>query len=99
MFKFKRFTPKLFVEDIFQIPLPLLREKGKKTIFFDLDNTIAAHRSPYVDDETRAWFASLSEYGLKACLLSNNKGNRVKLVAKQLNIPCIYRAQAGNQRL
>ncbi len=92
MIRFKRFTPTLFVEDIYQIPLELLKEKGKKTVFFDLDNTIAAHHSPYVDDKTFDWFSSLADYGLKACLLSNNKGARVKLVAKQLNIPYIYRA-------
>lgn len=93
MFRFKRFTPKLFVDDIFQIPLSLLEEKGKKALLFDLDNTITAHHSAFVDEKTCAWFSSLEDYGLRACLLSNNKDRRVKKVAEQLKIPYIHRAK------
>ncbi|MCL2817090.1 MAG: HAD hydrolase-like protein, partial [Clostridiales bacterium] len=35
---------------------------------------------------------SLPQYGMSACLLSNNRGGRVKKVAAQLDVPCIPNA-------
>ena len=93
MNKLKYFTPDLFVESVFDIPIAELQAKGIKLLLFDLDNTLTEYHNPSVDLKTAAWVRSLEGYGLQACLFSNNKGPRVAKVAEQLGIPFVPRAQ------
>ena len=93
LFRFRRFTPKILIKTIFEIPLENLVDQGFKVIAFDLDNTLTAWRDPEISEETYQWFKGLADHGITACILSNNNDERVKIVAEKLGIPYIPRAR------
>ncbi|HWP95952.1 MAG TPA: YqeG family HAD IIIA-type phosphatase [Syntrophomonadaceae bacterium] len=87
------FEPDLFVDSLLDIPLDLMLQKNIKAFIFDLDNTITEWNSHELRQEVVLWFEQLLNDGFKACLLSNNKEERVLTVARLLALPYVYRAQ------
>lgn len=96
--KFRRLTPDLFVNSIMDIPLKELIKKGKKNIILDLDNTITEWNNPEIKEDIVMWFECLSQYGISACLVSNNNGSRVREVAGKLGVPFVARATKPRRR-
>ncbi len=92
MFQFRRFTPDYCLPSIFEIPLPELRQRGVKALIFDLDNTLTDHDNPEFPPATLSWLAHLAACDLRACLLSNNRGQRVDQAARKLGIPFVANA-------
>ena len=88
----KNFTPHLFLDSIFGLPFDKLKKRGIALFIFDLDNTIVPWKSSEVSEETMAWFRELIRIDFKACLLSNNKQDRVEEVANKLEIPFVFNA-------
>jgi HAD superfamily phosphatase (TIGR01668 family) len=86
------FTPDMNCRAITDIPLDELKERGIRGLLFDLDNTITEWHKDEVPDSTRLWLLDLREQGFSACIVSNNHGQRVKKVAGQLGLPCLYSA-------
>ncbi|NLO90284.1 MAG: YqeG family HAD IIIA-type phosphatase [Clostridia bacterium] len=84
--------PDLQVKSIFDIPLRELRKKGINSLIIDLDNTITQWNSLEISQEVFQWFEKIKHSGFKACLVSNNPGERVSLIAKALGIPSIPKA-------
>jgi len=84
--------PDLKVKSIFDVPLKELRKKGINSLIIDLDNTITKWNSLEVSQEVLIWFEKIKQSGFKACLVSNNPGERVSLIAKALGIPSIPKA-------
>lgn len=80
------------------IPLALLKARGIRGLIIDLDNTVTEWGRATLDRGVRRWFADLKEQGIKACLVSNNRSNRVKKVADALGIPGISRAGKPRRR-
>ena len=89
---FQSFTPHLFLDSIFDLPLDLLRERGIVLFIFDLDNTIVPWKSLDIGEKTLIWFDELIQNSFKACLLSNNGQERVEGIAKKLGIPFVCNA-------
>jgi HAD superfamily phosphatase (TIGR01668 family) len=77
---------------ITDIPLDKLKERGIRGLLFDLDNTITEWHKDEVPESNRQWLYGLREQGFSACIVSNNHGPRVKKVAEQLGLPCLYSA-------
>jgi HAD superfamily phosphatase (TIGR01668 family) len=96
--KFRRLTPDLFVNSIMDIPLKELIKKGKKNIILDLDNTITEWNNPEIREDIVMWFKRLNQYGISACLVSNNNGSRVREVADKLGVPFVARATKPRRR-
>ena len=67
------------------------KEKGKKGVIFDIDNTLVPHGAP-ADERALALFEQLHGLGFQTLLLSNNKEPRVKSFAGQVHSPYIYKA-------
>ncbi|KUK11051.1 MAG: HAD-superfamily phosphatase subfamily IIIA [Clostridia bacterium 41_269] len=85
-------TPDLKVKSIFDIDLQVLQNKGINSLIIDLDNTITRWNALEVSNEVLSWFERIKEKGFKACLVSNNPGERVSLIAEVLGIPSIPKA-------
>ena len=86
------FAPDMSCSAITDIPLELLKERGIRGLLFDLDNTITEWHKDEVEEHTRQWLHNLSQQGFSSCIVSNNHGARVKKVAAQLGLPCLYSA-------
>ena len=92
MFKCQRFTPDFIYDDIFAIDLLALQQRQIIFLLFDIDNTLTEWNACEVSEPTKKWFDEVRKQGFICCLISNNKGNRAKTVAAQLNIKYISNA-------
>jgi HAD superfamily phosphatase (TIGR01668 family) len=94
----KIFQPKLAVDSIFHIDLAGLKKKGIKYLLIDLDNTITEWNNHHLPDRAIEWFRNLNDFGIKACLVSNNSADKVSQVARSLGIPSVGKAQKPRRR-
>ena len=85
------FYPTEYVDSTYVIDFDSLRQKGKKGVIFDIDNTLVPHGAP-ADDRAIALFRHLHELVMETMLLSNNKEPRVKSFAQQVDSGYIYKA-------
>lgn len=88
----KLFCPNMYVSSIYSIQPEELVDKNIKGVIIDLDNTLVPWNVKVPNDNLIYWFESLFDKGIKLCIVSNNKENRVKLFANSLSIPYIYNA-------
>ncbi|MGF7185935.1 hypothetical protein GGQ84_002028 [Desulfitispora alkaliphila] len=89
----KLLQPNLAVDSIFHIDLEKLKAKGIEYLLIDLDNTITEWNNHQLPTKAIQWFSSLDDYGLRACIVSNNTEERVAKAAKELGIPAVSKAQ------
>lgn len=94
----RRLAPDLLAVNILDIPLDKLVQLQKKAMIFDLDNTITEWNNPQIHDEVIQWFQRLADFGITACLVSNNSGPRVMEAAGVLDIPYVAKATKPRRR-
>lgn len=75
----------------YQIPFEEFYRKGYRAIIFDIDNTLVPHGLP-ADHRAVKLCKNLKEMGYHVCLLSNNREERVKPFAEELDVTYIYKA-------
>jgi HAD superfamily phosphatase (TIGR01668 family) len=85
--------PKLYVHAIFNIPVARLWSEGKRAMIFDLDNTLTGWNSHELTPATLDWFQALKSTGFTACILSNNRAQRIEDVAKRLGVGFVCRGR------
>jgi HAD superfamily phosphatase (TIGR01668 family) len=90
--------PNLAVDSIFHIDLAVLRKKGIKYLLIDMDNTITEWNNHCLPDRAIEWFQRLDDFGIKACLVSNNTESKVNQVAKALGVPSVGKAQKPRKK-
>lgn len=67
-----------------------LKEQGVSAVMLDLDDTIVASKSDFIDDKYIAWIEALKSSGLSLLLLSNGNPPRVRYWTKELGIDGFY---------
>ncbi|MBE5949366.1 MAG: YqeG family HAD IIIA-type phosphatase [Lachnospiraceae bacterium] len=77
---FKTFYPDEYVESSYELDYQAYYNAGYRAILFDIDNTLVPHGAP-ADERAVKLFETIRSTGLKACLISNNKLERVKSFA------------------
>ncbi len=87
-----RFYPQYYVKSIYDIDYDKLKKDGKRGLVFDLDNTLAPFDIVEPTEEIINFINKLIKDGFKVCLVSNNKGNRVQIFNKKLNLVAIPKA-------
>lgn len=84
------FYPKDYFKSVTEITYSYLKEKGIQALILDVDNTLIDYHKT-LSPEIIEWSKSLQENGIKMFILSNsNKQDKVKNVARQLNLEYIY---------
>ena len=85
--------PNTYVTSVKEITIELLNKNNIKGLLLDVDNTLIDFDLKILEG-SKDWINSLKENNFKLCILSNtNKIEKVKMVAKELNIPYIYFAK------
>lgn len=92
------FKPTWMVESIYSITVEQLREKGIKAVLIDLDNTLIAWNQPEATKESIHWIKEIKEAGMPVLILSNNSNDRIKKVAKILEVDYIPRSMKPTLR-
>jgi HAD superfamily phosphatase (TIGR01668 family) len=88
-----KFTPRLRVKTIYEIPLDELWLNGVRGIITDLDNTLVGAKEPLATPELIGWLELVKQKGFKVVIVSNNAELRVRNFAEPLQIPFIHRAK------
>ncbi len=88
---FQRFYPNEYLDSTYQIDFDTFYKAGYRGVIFDIDNTLVPHGAP-ADNRAIALFRHLTELGMEAMLLSNNKEPRVKLFHDSVKVRYIFKA-------
>ncbi len=94
---FRNFYPNEYRKSTYYIDFKKYYEMGYRGILFDVDNTLVPHGAP-PDDRVRELFRQLKEIGFKTCLISNNKEERVKPFADELETKYICNAHKPSRK-
>lgn len=90
--------PKLYIENIKEITLELLKKNKIKGLILDIDNTLIDYDKKLLEG-TEKWCENLKKNNIKLFILSNtNKVKKVERVAKILNLEYIYFAHKPNKK-
>ena len=74
----KYLTPDIALDSIDDLSGEFFKEKGIKAVFLDIDNTLVTPKTAIPDERARRFLSSLKDAGITACLVSNNKKERVE---------------------
>jgi len=66
---------------------------GVKGVLLDIDNTLEPYENATPGEHVVAWLSVLSENGIKAAIVSNNGGERVKIFNENLSLPAYSKAK------
>ena len=88
---FERFFPDAIQESTYEIDFEALQRQGIKGDLFDIDNTLVEHGAD-ATPRAIALFRKLEQLGIKSCLISNNKEERVLRFNKEIGTKYIYDA-------
>ena len=80
-------TPNYIFPTFADITPDFLLSHGIKALVIDVDNTLAPYEQELPDQKTVDWFKNLSENGIKAALISNNKPERIEKYNALLSLP------------
>lgn len=70
-----------------------LQALGYQLLLLDVDNTITTWNNQQLSPEVEQWFVRLPQFGLKACLLSNNSAERLQGLAQRLGVEFCAKAR------
>ena len=90
--------PNLYLTNVKEITLEILKENKIKGLILDVDNTLIDYDKNLIDG-AKQWCDNLKRNGIKICILSNtNKIKKVEMVAKILDLEYIYFAHKPNKK-
>lgn len=82
--------PKFYCNNVREVTIEFLKKNNIKGIILDVDNTLVDFYKKF-EDGTIEWVQKLKNEGIKFCIVSNtNKVEKVKYVAKTLDVPYFY---------
>lgn len=90
--------PKLYLNNVKEITIELLKQNNIKGLILDVDNTLINLEKQLLEG-CQEWCNNLKKHGIKMCLLSNtNKVHKVKKVAETLGLEYFYFAQKPRKK-
>lgn len=90
--------PKLYLNNVKDITIELLKQNDIKGLILDIDNTLIDYDKKMLEGVEK-WCDNLKLQGIKMCILSNtNKVYKVKNVAEILKLEYLYFAHKPNKR-
>ena len=89
---FKILQPDEQYDNVHEIDLDKLKEKGIKGIICDIDNTLAPYKQEIILEDSKKWLHKLQSKGFKVCLVSNAMERRVDFFRQQFDLPAIGQA-------
>ena len=80
------FAPDYYFNTFDEVTPEFLKSHGIEGILLDVDNTLEPYENPKPTEKVVKWFASLSENGIRAALVSNNNQERIDEFNKELGL-------------
>lgn len=83
---FKNFYADAYLSSILDVTPGFLKERNLKGLILDIDNTLIGHNVPMPDDKVMAHLRLLEKEGIKLCVVSNNRYERVKNFSEKIGV-------------
>ena len=88
--------PKLYLNNVKEITIELLKQNNIKGLILDVDNTLINLEKQLLEG-CQEWCNNLKKHGIKMCILSNtNKVHKVKKVAETLVFEDFSNSELGH---
>ncbi len=76
-----------------EITPAFLKQEQIRLLMLDFDNTIVPYTTDIPSPEIEDWFRSMEAAGIRLCVVSNSRKQRVPEFCRQRGIPCIIKAK------
>lgn len=83
---FKNFYADAYLDHITCVTPDFLKEHNLKGLILDIDNTLIGHNVPMPDTKVLAHLRLLESEGIKLCVVSNNRYERVKNFSEKIGV-------------
>lgn len=81
-------SPDYYFNSFDEINPEFLKQNNIKTLFIDVDNTLAPYEQAEPDEKILSWLKALDDNGIKYAFISNNTSDkRIKLFNKNIGAP------------
>lgn len=81
--------PTFRTEAITDLTPEFLKAQGVKLLMMDFDNTIVPYTTNQPTREVKRWFQEMKRSGIRMCIVSNSKRDRVRIFCKRYGLDCI----------
>ena len=81
-----------FYKSVYEIEYDLLKKRGIKALFFDIDNTLVTYDTKIADEKIKKLFEKLQNSGFSIYLLSNNSLERARVFGDDAGV--LYKGRA-----
>ena len=83
---FKNFYADAYFDNITKVSPEYLLNRGIKGVILDIDNTLIGHNVPVPDEKILSHLRTFEKAGLKLCVVSNNRYERVKNFTEKIGV-------------
>ncbi len=87
------FLPAMIADAVTELTPEFLRQKGIRLLMLDFDNTIVPYTTNVPSPDMEIWLRCMVRMGVKLCVVSNSRNDRVKRFCREYGIPCITHAK------
>lgn len=94
----KKFTPTYVFKSIEDIDNDFFKKEKIELVLLDIDNTLVEDNEPYPSEYSLSCINKLKDLGLKICLVSNNKKERVDKFNENLGLYAVFRAHKPSKK-
>lgn len=85
--------PKCIAHALPDITPAQLRKQGIKLLMLDFDNTIVPYTTDVPTENMKDWISVMKKSGIRLCVVSNSKKERVKVFCATYGLDCITHAR------
>lgn len=92
------FLPNYWFPKLTDIAPEFLRQRGITLLLLDFDNTMLPYTTDEPTPELLAWLERMRSAGVRLCIVSNSRKERVPRFSARYGVPCILRASKPGTR-
>jgi HAD superfamily phosphatase (TIGR01668 family) len=86
------FLPHAYLSSATRLDVAYLRARGIEGLLLDIDGTLKDFSAPTVAAPVIAWLESLQASGIRLCLFSNGRTERIERLASEMRLPFVAEA-------
>ena len=85
--------PTMITDSLTDLTPSFLESQGIRLLMMDFDNTIVPYTTDIPTKDMEIWLRCMARVGVKLCVVSNSKSQRVQIFCRKYGIPCITHAK------